>query len=72
VCGLDFEERYGKLGKGFIHVHHIVEISKIGKKYKVDPKKDLRPVCPNCHAMLHRNFKVMSIDGLKAILAARS
>jgi hypothetical protein len=68
VCGLDFETRYGELGKGFIHVHHIVEISKIGKKYKVDPKKDLRPVCPNCHAMLHRGKKVLGIFELRALL----
>jgi hypothetical protein len=66
VCELDFEKRYGKLGKGFIHVHHIFEISKVGKKYKVDPQKDLRPVCPNCHAMLHRNNPMLSIEELKA------
>jgi len=34
-------------------VHHLVPISKIGKKYRVDPIKDLRPVCPNCHAVIH-------------------
>lgn len=54
VCGMDFENMYGELGKGFIHVHHIVPISMIGKEYKIDPIKDLVPVCPNCHAMLHR------------------
>jgi hypothetical protein len=69
VCDLDFEQRYGKRGKGFIHVHHIVEISKIGKKYKVDPKTDLCPVCPNCHAMLHRTDPPMSIEQLKSLLA---
>jgi len=68
VCGFNFEQRYGKLGEGFIHVHHIVEISKIGKKYEVDPKKDLCPVCPNCHAMLHRGDKVLDIAELKALL----
>jgi len=71
VCELDFEKRYGKLGNGFIHVHHIVEISKIGKKYKVNPKKDLQPVCPNCHAMLHRNDPMLSIEALKALLIER-
>jgi predicted HNH restriction endonuclease len=71
VCGLDFEKRYGKMGRGFIHVHHIVEISKIGKKYKINPKKDLQPVCPNCHAMLHRNDPMLSIEELKALLIER-
>jgi hypothetical protein len=71
VCGLDFEQRYGRLGNGFIHVHHIVEIAKIGKQYKVNPKKDLRPVCPNCHAMLHRNDPMLSIEELNALLTDR-
>ena len=68
VCGFNFGQRYGKLGNGFIHVHHIVEISKIGKNYEVDPKKDLLPVCPNCHAMLHRGDKALDVVELKALL----
>lgn len=54
ICGFDFEARYGKIGAGFIHVHHLLEISQVGEDYNVDPEADLRPVCPNCHAMLHR------------------
>lgn len=54
VCDLDFESRYGKIGKGFIHVHHLIELSTIGDDYEVDPIHDLQPVCPNCHVMLHR------------------
>lgn len=57
ICGMNFEKMYGELGKGFIHVHHIIPVSEIGKEYKVDFKKDLIPVCPNCHAMLHRKNK---------------
>ena len=71
ICGMNFEKFYGELGKGFIHVHHIVPVSKIGKEYKVDFKKDLVPVCPNCHAMLHRKNsegKNVSIEELKRIV----
>ena len=53
VCGFNFAKAYGALGDGFIHVHHIVPIGEIGKQYEIDPKKDLIPVCPNCHAMIH-------------------
>ena len=52
VCGFNFENRYGKLGKGFIHVHHLTELHT--KKQKTNPKEDLRPLCPNCHAMVHK------------------
>lgn len=70
VCGMDFEKTYGIIGKDFIHVHHIVPISKIGKNYKIDYEKDLIPVCPNCHAMLHHgdDGRVLSIEELKDIL----
>lgn len=56
VCGIDFEKKYGKLGKDFIHIHHVIPLNKIGKEYVVNYKKDLIPVCPNCHAMLHRKL----------------
>lgn len=70
ICGLDFEKMYGEVGKGFIHVHHIVPISEIGKEYKLNPKTDLIPVCPNCHAMLHRkiNGKTLSCDELRKLI----
>lgn len=68
VCDLDFQERYGGIGKGFIHVHHLVELSAIGKEYKVDPIKDLRPVCPNCHAMLHKKVPAYQIDEMRSII----
>jgi HNH endonuclease len=55
VCGFDFSKVYGDVGAGHIHVHHLSPISTLGKKYKVNPQEDLRPVCPNCHEMLHAN-----------------
>jgi 5-methylcytosine-specific restriction enzyme A len=68
VCGLRFEERYGALGTGFIHVHHVVPISELGPDYKLNPIEDLRPVCPNCHAMLHRQRPPLTVEVLRAAL----
>lgn len=68
VCGLLFEERYGAQGAGFIHVHHVVPLSELGPDYELDPIQDLRPVCPNCHAMLHRQRPPLSIEALRAII----
>jgi 5-methylcytosine-specific restriction protein A len=65
VCGFDFKKSYGALGRGFIHVHHLTEISAVGPAYKVDPIKDLRPICPNCHAMVHREVPALSIAALR-------
>ena len=68
VCGFNFEEKFGDLGKNFIHVHHIVDIATIGNKYSVDPISDLVPVCPNCHAMLHKKKPAYSIEELKHLV----
>ncbi len=69
VCDFDFSEKYGsELGAGFIHVHHILDIAIIGKEYIVDPIKDLRPLCPNCHAMVHRIKPAMHPSELKDIM----
>ncbi|NQW48536.1 MAG: HNH endonuclease [Planctomycetes bacterium] len=65
VCGLDFGQRYGEVGVGFIHVHHVKPLSLTDTEYTVDPVNDLRPVCPNCHAMLHRTEPVLTIEQLR-------
>jgi 5-methylcytosine-specific restriction protein A len=61
---------YGDIGKGFIHVHHLKPVSQIGETYEVDPINDLRPVCPNCHAMLHRPEETLTIEELKLMVTA--
>lgn len=68
VCDFNFQEVFGELGENFIHVHHLIDISTIGKEYSVNPKTDLIPVCPNCHAMLHKQKPPYSISELKKIL----
>ena len=65
VCGMDFEEKYGEIGRGFIHVHHLIPISSIGEDYEIDPINDLVPVCPNCHNMLHRKDPPYTPEELK-------
>ena len=53
ICKLDFGQKYGPDAEGFIHVHHLMLLSTVPKGYKVNPQKDLLPVCPNCHAVIH-------------------
>jgi hypothetical protein len=67
VCSFDFGRVYGKLGDGFIHVHHLRPLSAVGVSHKVSPRKDLRPVCPNCHEMLHKRSPPFSIEELRDI-----
>lgn len=53
ICGFDFGANYGPEYSGKIHVHHKIPLYTIKNNYVVDPIKDLIPVCPNCHLILH-------------------
>ena len=68
ICGVNFEKKYGKIGRNFIHVHHIHQLSLARGPVKIDPVHDLIPVCPNCHAMLHTSTPPLTPDELKKIL----
>jgi len=68
ACGFNFEESFGDLGRGQIHVHHTVPISSANEKYQVDPINHLIPLCPNCHHMIHRREPPFSLQELKSII----
>ncbi len=65
ICGFDFEKTYGEIGHHFIHVHHIIPVSSYDDEYLINPVKDMIPVCPNCHAMLHRKNPPLFPDELR-------
>lgn len=68
ACEMEFETVYGADAAGLIHVHHLREIAEIGVAYQVDPIQDLRPVCPNCHAVIHRGTPIHTIDAVREML----
>ncbi|WP_105994031.1 EVE domain-containing protein [Staphylococcus simulans] len=71
VCGFNFEEYYGELGKGFIEVHHTKPMYITRKEVSVDPQTDLVPLCPNCHRMIHRKKdRPLEIDELKQLIVS--
>ena len=69
ICKMSFAETYGTFAKDFIHVHHITPLHQISENYEVNPETDLMPVCPNCHAMLHRqeNGIPITVERLKLL-----
>ncbi|HHR1401672.1 TPA: HNH endonuclease [Klebsiella oxytoca] len=69
-CGFDFEKTWAEHGKGFIHVHHIRPLRTLGPDYQIDPVNELVPLCPNCHAMIHRGneAKPLSVKELRAMM----
>ena len=71
VCGFNFEAHYGVVGANFIHVHHLKPLALADGAYELDPVADLRPVCPNCHAMLHRGERLLDIEELQSRLSGK-
>lgn len=66
VCGFNFEEHYGELGKDYIEVHYLRPLSSLEEEVEVDPVHDLACLCANCHRMMHRTGDhVMTVEELK-------
>lgn len=68
VCTFNFNDFYGEIGEGFMHVHHLKPLAEVNGEYHINPIQDLIPVCPNCHAMLHKTNPPLSISELQNII----
>jgi hypothetical protein len=51
-----------------LQLHHVIPIAQVGTEYELHPIRDLRPVCPNCHAVIHRREPPFSIEEIKHML----
>ncbi len=65
---MTFADTYGAFAENYIHVHHIEPFNEIEREYEVDPIKDLRPLCPNCHAAIHLTNPLMTPEQFKEML----
>ena len=69
ICKFNFSKVYGNEFNGMIVVHHLKMISECDDEYIIDPENDLRPVCPNCHMVIHcKENGVYSIDEVKKMM----
>ncbi len=70
ACDLDFEERYGDLGKGFIEAHHLRPIATLeeGVPVKYDVAADFAVLCSNCHRMIHRFSNPSDVVSFRALM----
>jgi 5-methylcytosine-specific restriction enzyme A len=71
ICEVNLEEIYGGVCRDYIHVHHVIPVSQRSGPYMVDPIADLRPVCPNCHAVLHRRSPPYEIEDVLGFIRDR-
>lgn len=69
ICGVDLSTVYGPIAAGLVHVHHLRPLSQIAGEYEVRPEQDLIPVCPNCHAVVHRHDPPLAPDEVRAMIS---
>lgn len=67
VCGFNFGATFGVAASGYIHVHHLTPLATVGQEYIVNPIQDLRPVCANCHAVIHMRTPAYTLDEVRAM-----
>jgi hypothetical protein len=72
VCGMSFGEIYGPAVLGIMHVHHLNPRSDADGDVIVNPVVDLRPVCPNCHTVIHSRQPCYSIEEVRSMLNTRN
>ncbi len=70
ACDFDFGKTHGPIAEKFIHVHHLTPLNAIRTEYELDPVRDLRPVCPNCHSVIHLRQPQFEIDEPRALMAS--
>jgi len=70
VCGFDFADVYGEMGKGYIEIHHLRPLSQVkGRRVSVSVE-GVALVCPDCHRMLHRKgVQPLPLEELRKVVA---
>jgi 5-methylcytosine-specific restriction protein A len=69
ACGIDFGRVYGRGFAGLITVHHLRPLAQIKARHRIDPVKDLCPLCPNCHFIVHQRNPPYTPAEVRAMLA---
>lgn len=72
VCSFNFADVYGKAGENVIHVHHLNPMAGVGEEHQVDPVEDLRPVCPNCHAIIHKRNPPYRLEEVREMIGRQA
>lgn len=68
VCEARFAAQYGSAAPRLVQVHHLNPLGVRQGEGQVDPVRDLRPLCPSCHALVHLQSPPLSIEAARRLL----
>lgn len=67
VCGFDFENTYGIIGKDFIEGHHTIAVSEMSTDHRTRVE-DIAMLCSNCHKMIHKKRPWLTMEDINKLL----
>jgi hypothetical protein len=67
VCGFNFEDTYGSIGKDFIEGHHTIAVSDMPPEHKTKVE-DIAMLCANCHRMVHKKRPWLTMKDLDKLI----
>jgi predicted HNH restriction endonuclease len=70
ACGVEPSTVYGPRGIDRLHAHHVIPVSELLPDSETSVS-DLVFLCPNCHDIVHAARPWLSLDELRAIIAAQ-
>jgi 5-methylcytosine-specific restriction protein A len=69
VCDFDFSQAYGSRGLDYIECHHRTPLHVSGETQT--RLADLALLCSNCHRMIHRTKRWLTVEELKELVAVQ-
>ncbi len=68
ACGTNIKARYRGLPVEVIHVHHEEPLSQAQGEREFDPVVTMKPLCPNCHCVVHSKVPPYSVEEVRGML----
>jgi predicted HNH restriction endonuclease len=72
VCQINLKSRYADLPVEVIHVHHEEALSASEGEQESDPVATMKPVCPNCHAVIHTRTPPYSVEEVRRMVSSET
>ena len=70
ACEFDFSSAYDVIGQGYVQIHHLIPVSFLsGEPLDLEEAlANVRPLCANCHQMVHTKRPPLPIEEIKSRL----
>ena len=71
ACSFDYSLAYPEIGHGYIEIHHLKPIVELqGQTFSMEQAlENVRPLCANCHRIVHRRRPPIPVDKIQEILS---